>query len=144
MARYEVIARAQVDRRLISTEYIDMALLAHFLDLGMHLQRIDNLPNGQIAVVLQHRLCRTRKQNAAQHKAHHSLTMLGIPAADVQQIDLHRLSRKGRTLVRSWVGQGEPDGPCPAGVREPRKPLPNPPHLMAALDLPAPSRGWMP
>jgi hypothetical protein len=36
MARYEVIARAQVDRRLSSTEYIDMALLAHSLDKGMH------------------------------------------------------------------------------------------------------------
>jgi hypothetical protein len=143
MARYEVIARAQVDRRLSSTEYTDMALLAHFLDKGMHLQRIDNLPNGQFAVVLQHK-CRSRDQDAAQHKAHRSLTRLGIPAAGVQQIDLHRLSRKGRTLVRSWVGPGGPDGPGPAGVREPRKPLPNPPHLRAALDLPAPSRGLMP
>jgi hypothetical protein len=106
MARNEVIARAQVDRRLPWTEYIEMTLLAHFLD-------------------------------AAQHKAPRSLSMLGIPAADVQQIDLHRLSRKGRTLVRSWVGPGGPGGPGPAGVREPRKPLPNPPHLKVALDLPA-------
>jgi hypothetical protein len=62
--------------------------------------------------------------------------MLGIPATDVQQIDLHRLSRKGRTLIRSWVSPSGPAGPGPAGVREPRKPLPDPPHLKAALDLP--------
>lgn len=136
MSRYEVIARAQVDRRLFSTEYIDIALLAHSLDKGMHFQRIENLPDGQIAVVLQHK-SRSREQDAAQLKARRSLAMLGIPAADVQQIDLHRLSRKGRTLVRSWVGPGGPAGPGPAGVREPRKPLPNPPHLKAALDLPA-------
>jgi hypothetical protein len=136
MTRYEVIARAQVDRRLSTTEYIDMALLAHFLDKGMHFQRIENLPDDQIAVVLQHKAS-SRKQDAARHKAHRSLALLGIPAADVRQIDLHRLSRKGRTLVRSWVGPGGPAGPGPAGVREPRRPLPNPPHLKAALDLPA-------
>ena len=53
---------------------------------------------------------------------------LGIPAAQVQQIDLLRLSRKGRTLVRSWVGPDNPPGPEPAGDREPRNPLPTPPH----------------
>lgn len=133
MARYEVIARAQVDRSSFSTDYIDMALLAHFLDKGMHFRRIEDLPDGQIAVVLRHK-SRSRKHDAAQHKAQRSLSMLGIPAADVQQIDLHRLSRKGRTLIRSWVGPGGPAGPGPAGVREPRKPLPNPPRLKAALD----------
>jgi hypothetical protein len=121
---------------LFSAEHIDMALLAQFLDKGMHFKRLVNLPDGRIAVVLQHK-SRSRKLDSAQHKTQRSLSMLGIPAADVQQVDLLRLSRKGRTLVRSWVGPGGPAGPGPAGVREPRKPLPNPPHLKAALDLPA-------
>jgi hypothetical protein len=67
--------------------------------------------------------------------ANRSLAQLGIPATKVQQIDLIRLTRKGRTLVRSWVGPG-PTDPGSAGDREPRNPLPNPPHLKAERDLP--------
>jgi hypothetical protein len=135
MARYEVIARAKVDRRLSNSTYIDLALMSQLLDKGMRLQRIEDLPDGRIAVVLQHNLSK-RKHDAAAAMANRSLAQLGIPAAQVQQIDLHRLSRKGRTLVRSWLGPDNPPGPGSAGDREPRKPLPNPPHLEVSLDLP--------
>ena len=100
MARYEVIARAKVDRRLSNSTYIDLALMSQLLDKGMRLQRIEDLPDGRIAIVLQHNLSK-RKHDAAAEMANRSLAQLGIPAAQVQQIDLLRLSRKGRTLVRS-------------------------------------------
>lgn len=135
MARYEVVARARLDRHLSTTEYIDLAVKAHSLDTGMRFQRIDKLPDGQIAVVLQRRLG-NRKQDAAQQLAHRSLAHLGVPVTTVQQVDLHRMSRKGRTLVRSWLSPSGPAGPDGAGDREPRKPLPSPPYLKAALDLP--------
>ena len=135
MARYEVIARAKVDRRLSNSTYIDLALMSQLLDKGMRLQRIEDLPDGRIAIVLQHNLSK-RKHDAAAEMANRSLAQLGIPAAQVQQIDLLRLSRKGRTLVRSWVGPDNPPGPDPAGDREPRNPLPTPPHLKISLDLP--------
>ncbi|TCN44573.1 hypothetical protein EV644_101290 [Kribbella orskensis] len=135
MARYEVIARAKVDRRLSNSTYIDLALMSQLLDKGMRLQRIEDLPDGRIAVVLQHNLSK-RKHDAAAGMANRSLAQLGIPAAQVQQIDLLRLTRKGRTLVRSWVGPDNPPGPDSAGDREPRNPLPSPPHLEVSLDLP--------
>lgn len=134
MARYEVVARARVDRRL-PTQYSDRALKSHSLDKGMRFRRIENLPDGQLAIILQQKIS-PRRADAVHGMAHRSLAALGIPANSVQQLDLHRLSRKGRTLVRSWVGPGGPAGPGPAGVREPRKPLPTPPHLRAALDIP--------
>lgn len=134
MARYEVIARAKLDQRLPNA-YIDLALLSSSLDKGMRLQRVEDLPDGQIAVVLQRNLSK-RKQDDAALMANRSLAQLGIPATQVQQIDLFHLSRKGPTLVRSWTGPNGPSGPDPAGDREPRNPLPNPPHLNAALDLP--------
>jgi hypothetical protein len=135
MARYEVVARAQIGRHLPSPDSIDMTLKTHSLDKGMRFRRVDTLPDGQIAVVLQQR-ARPRRTDEVCAMAQRSLATLGVPAGSIYQLDLHRLSRKGRTLVRSWVGPGGPAGPGPAGVREPRKPLPNPPHLRAALDLP--------
>jgi hypothetical protein len=135
MARYEVIARAQVDRRLSDSDYLELALRGHALDKGMHFRRIEDLPDNRIAIVLQHKL-RPRKHDEAAMMANRSLAQLGIPAARVLQIDLIRMSRKGRTLVRSWVGPNGPSGPDLSGDREPRTPLPTPPHLKAALDLP--------
>ncbi|MGW1339696.1 hypothetical protein ACWCOV_01480 [Kribbella sp. NPDC002412] len=134
MARYEVVARAKTDRRLSDTDYIDLALKSHTLDKGMRFQRVEDLPDGTIAVVLQHKLS-PRKHDAACSMANRSLAQLGIPASQVQQIDLHRLSRKGRVLVRSWHTPQDPPGGA-AGDREPRRPSPNPPHLNAALELP--------
>ncbi|WP_132210982.1 hypothetical protein [Kribbella steppae] len=134
MARYEVVARAKTDRRLSDTDYITLALKSHSLDKGMRFQRVEDLPDGTIAVVLQHKLS-PRKHDDACTMANRSLAQLGIPASQVQQIDLHRLSRKGRTLVRSWQTPQPPPGD-PSGDREPRRPTPNPPHLNAALDLP--------
>ena len=131
MARYEVVARAKTDRRLSDTDYIALALKSQSLDKGMRFQRVEDLPDGTIAVVLQHKLS-PRKHDDACTMANRSLAQLGIPASQVQQIDLLRLSRKGRTLVRSWH---TPPGD-PSGDREPRRPAPNPPHLNAALDLP--------
>jgi hypothetical protein len=133
MARYEVIARAAVDRRLTNSAYLELALGSTTLDRGMHLQRIEDLPDGRVAIVM-HRNLSPRKHDEAALMANRSLAQLGIPAASVQQIDLLRLSRKGRTLVRSWVGPG--NGPDPSGDREPRNPLPAPPHLNASVDLP--------
>ncbi|MFI6680797.1 hypothetical protein [Kribbella sp. NPDC050470] len=133
MARYEVVARAKTDRRLSDTDYITLALKSHSLDKGMRFQRIEDLPDGTIAVVLQHKLS-PRKHDAACTMANRSLAQLGIPASQVQQIDLLRLSRKGRVLVRSWHTPPPPGDE--AGDREPRRPSPNPPHLTIALDLP--------
>lgn len=132
MARYEVVARAKTDRRLSDTDYLELALRSHALDKGMRFQRVEPLPDGMIAVVLQHKLS-PRKHDFACTMANRTLAQLGIPASQIQQIDLHRLSRKGRTLVRSW--HTPPPGD-PSGDREPRRPAPNPPHLNAALDLP--------
>lgn len=133
MARYEVVARAKTDRRLSDTDYLELAFRSHALDKGMRFQRVQGLPDGTIAVVLQHKLS-PRKQDTACTMANRSLAQLGIPASQVQQIDLHRLSRKGRTLVRSWLTPPPPADP--SADREPRRPSPNPPHLKAALDLP--------
>jgi hypothetical protein len=131
MARYEVVARARTDRRLTNSAYIDLALQSCSLDKGMRLQRVEDLPDGTIAVVLQQKFS-PRKHDAACAMANRSLAQLGIPAGQVQQIDLHRLTRKGgRSLVRSWVGPDE--GPGTAGDREPRRPKPTPPHLQAYL-----------
>jgi len=134
MARYEVVARAKTDRRLSDTDYIELALKSHSLDKSMRFQRVEDLPDGTIAVVLQHNLS-PRKHDDACTMANRSLAQLGIPASQVQQIDLHRLSRKGRTLVRSWHSPQPPPGD-PSGDREPRRPAPKPPHLKAALPLP--------
>ncbi|MEV0802794.1 hypothetical protein AB0I34_34245 [Kribbella sp. NPDC050281] len=134
MARYEVVARAKTNR-LSNADYIDLAFKSYALDAGMRLCRVEDLPDGTIAIVLQHKLS-TRKHDAACAMANRSLAQLGIPAHQVEQIDLHRLSRKGRTLVRSWSGPGNPPGPDPSGDREPRHPKPNPPHLSIHLDLP--------
>jgi hypothetical protein len=133
MARYEVVARAKPDRRLSNADYIDLALNSWSLDEGLRFQRIEDLPDGSIAVVLQHRMS-PRKHDAACAMANRSLAQLGIPASQVQQIDLHRMTRKGgRALVRSWVGPYNPPGPGTAGDREPRRPKPMPPHLRAYL-----------
>lgn len=134
MARYEVVARAKTDR-LFNAAYIDLAFKSYALDAGMRLCRVEDLPDGTIAVVLQHKFS-PRKHDSACAMANRSLAQLGIPANQVEQIDLHRLSRKGRILVRSWSGPGNPPGPDPSGDREPRNPKPNPPHLSIHLDLP--------
>ncbi|TCC45157.1 hypothetical protein E0H75_32145 [Kribbella capetownensis] len=134
MARYEVVARAKTNR-LSNADYIDRALGSYALDAGMRLCRVEDLPDGAIAIVLQHKLS-PRKHDSACAMANRSLAQLGIPANQVEQIDLHRLSRKGRTLVRSWSGPGNPPGPDPSGDREPRNPKPTPPHLSIHLDLP--------
>ena len=136
MARYEVVARAKTDRRLSDSDYLELALKSWSLDKGMRFQRVEDLPDGTIAIVLQHKMA-PRKHDQACGMANRSLAQLGIPAAQVQQIDLHRITRKqGRTLVRSWIGPNNPPGPDPAGDREPRRPNPAPPHLKAARDLP--------
>jgi hypothetical protein len=133
MARYEVVARAKPDRRLSNAAYIDLALNSCSLDKGLRFQRIEDLPDGTVAIVLQQKMS-PRKHDAACEMASRSLAQLGIPAAQVQQIDLHRLTRKGgRALVRSWVGPNNPPGPDTAGDREPRRPKPTPPHLRAYL-----------
>ncbi|TCO40627.1 hypothetical protein EV646_117168 [Kribbella antiqua] len=134
MARYEVVARTKTDRRLSDTEYIELALRSSSLDKGMTFQRVSDLPDGTVAIVLQQKMS-PRKHDAAHCMATRSLAQLGFPATQIQQIDLHRLSRKGRTLVRSWYTPQEPPGD-PSGDREPRRPAPNPPYLKAALELP--------
>jgi hypothetical protein len=132
MAPPEVVARAKPDRRLSNADYIDLALHSWSLDKGMRFQRIENLPDGSIAVVLQQKLS-PRHHDAAREMARRSLAQLGIPAAQVQRIDLHRMTRKGgRALVRSWAGPNNPPGT--AGDREPRRPKPTPPHLQAYRD----------
>jgi hypothetical protein len=133
MARYEVVARAKTDRRLSDSDYLELALKSWSLDKGMRFQRVEDLPDGTIAIVLQHKMA-PRKHDEACGMANRSLAQLGFPASQVQQIELHRLSRKGRTLVRSWSTPQDPPGT--AGDREPRRPKPTPPHLRAALDLP--------
>ena len=135
MARYEVIASAQVDRRQSTSDYFTMAKLSGRLDRGMHLRRVEDLPDGRVALILQHKFS-PRKQDEAALMANRTLAQLGIPATQVVQVDLLRLSRKGRTLVRSWTGPGNPPGPDPSGDREPRNPLPIPPYLNASLELP--------
>ncbi|MGW6276751.1 hypothetical protein [Kribbella sp. NPDC055071] len=132
MARYEVVARAKTDRRLSDSEYVGLALKSLSLDQGMRFQRVEDLPDGTIAIVLQRKLT-ARKHDEACGMANRSLAQLGFPASQVQQIDLHRLSRKGRVLVRSWSTPQDPPGT--AGDREPRHPKPTPPHLKAARDL---------
>ncbi|MEU4195243.1 hypothetical protein AB0E69_25315 [Kribbella sp. NPDC026611] len=134
MARYEVVARAKTDQRLSNSAYIELALKSGMLDKALHLQRVEDLPDGSIAIVL-HQKMSPRKHDAACGMANRSLAQLGIPASDVQRIDLHRLTRKGgRALVRSWQGPTTP--PDLSGDREPRHPKPTPPHLNASLDLP--------
>jgi hypothetical protein len=136
MARYEVVARAKTDRQLPDSAYLELALNSFALDKGLRFQRIENLPDGSIAVVLQHKMS-PRKHDAACAMANRSLAQLGIPAAQVQRIDLHRMTRKGgRALVRSWSGPGDLPGPDTAGDREPRNPKPTPPYLKASLELP--------
>ena len=133
MARYEVVARAKTDRRLSDSHYLELAVKLSALDKGMRFQRAEDLPDGTVAIVLQHKMA-ARKHDEACGMVNRSLAQLGIPASQIQQIDLHRLSRKGRTLVRSWNTRQDPPGT--AGDREPRRPNPTPPHLNAALDLP--------
>ena len=136
MARYEVIASAQVDRRQSTSDYFTMAKLSGRLDRGMHLQPgRETCPTAGSPSILRHKFS-PRKQDEAALMANRTLAQLGIPATQVVQVDLLRLSRKGRTLVRSWTGPGNPPGPDPSGDREPRNPLPAPPHLNASLELP--------
>ena len=78
MARYEVIARAKVDRRLSNSTYIDLALMSQSLDKGMRLQRIEDLPDGGIAIVLQHNLS---KRAVSTHRTHQAAACGGRPAA---------------------------------------------------------------
>lgn len=130
MARYEVTARTR------RSEHPGLALKARTLQTGMHLARVDALPDGSAAIVLQHRL-RRGGPDREQLLTHRTLAALGIQAGAVERIDLHLLTRRrGRTLVRSWPGPGRPEGPGNAGDREPRHPLPSPPSLQAEADLP--------
>ena len=137
MARYEVVARAKTERRLSDSDYLELAIRSCTLDKGMRFQRVEDLPDGTIAVVLQQNFS-PRKHDSACELANRSLAQLGIPASQVQQIDLHRMTRKGgRALIRSWIGPNNPPGPDPSGDREPRTPKPTPPHLTISLDLPS-------
>ncbi|WP_328996260.1 hypothetical protein OG394_16565 [Kribbella sp. NBC_01245] len=136
MARYEVIARAQVGRQLCRTDAIDLTLKGRGLSEGMRFERVEPRPDGEIAIVL-HRKFSSRNPDRANELTHRTLAVLGIPASQVRQIDVHRLARgKCPTLVRSWVNPADPGEPGTAGDREPRNPLPNPPHLRAELDVP--------
>ncbi len=134
MSRYEVIAHAKPVRRLTEPEYVALSLTSYPLDRGLRFQRLDELPDGKVAIVLQHKTS-ARKQDQAYAMAQRTLSQLGIAATEVERVDLHRVTRKhGRTLVRSWIG---PQGPGdPAGDREPRRPKPTPPQLRAARELP--------
>ncbi|MEV6285707.1 hypothetical protein [Kribbella sp. NPDC051770] len=125
MAQYEVIARTRQPRRLTTSAYLDSAKL----DKGMRFVRTETLPDGRVAVVLQHKSS-PRKHDFAAATAHRTLAQLGIPAIEVEQLDLFRLDKHGRALVRSWK-QPPAD---PSGDREPRRPLPNPPSLRAFRD----------
>jgi hypothetical protein len=129
MAQYEVIARTRLDRRLTTSAYPDLALDSPKLDKGMRFVRTEELPDGQLAVVLQHKSS-PRKHDLAATSAQRTLAQLGIPAAEVQQLDLIRLTKHGRALVRSWK-QYPGD---PSGDREPRRPRPTPPSLRAAKE----------
>ncbi|MEU8222054.1 hypothetical protein [Kribbella sp. NPDC048915] len=130
MAQYEVVARAKPVRRLSNAAYIDLALNSSSLDKALKFQRVEDLPDGTIAVVLQHKMS-PRKHDTARELANRSLAQLGIPARQVERIDLHRLTRKGgRALIRSWPGPHTPP-PGTAGDREPRQPKPTPPSLRA-------------
>jgi hypothetical protein len=129
MAQYEVIARTRLARRLTTSAYLDLALDSPKLDKGMRFVRTEELPDGQVAVVLQHKSS-PRKHDLAAATANRTLAQLGIPAAQVQQLDLVRLTKHGRALVRSWR-QYPGD---PSGDREPRRPHPTPPTLRATKD----------
>jgi hypothetical protein len=131
MAQYEVIARTRLDRRLTTSAYLDLALDSPKLDKAMRFARVEDLPDGQVAVVLRHKSS-PRKHDQAAATAQRTLAQLGIPAAQVQQLDLIRLTKHGRALVRSWT-QHPGD---PSGDREPRTPHPAPPHLRASNELP--------
>ncbi|MET7279731.1 hypothetical protein ABZS29_15955 [Kribbella sp. NPDC005582] len=134
MSRYEVIAHAKPARRLSEPEYVALSLTSYPLDRGLRFQRLDELPDGKVAIVLQHKTS-ARKQDQACAMAHRTLFQLGITAPEIERVDLHRISRKhGRTLVRSWISPQGPGGT--AGDREPRRPKPTPPSLRAARDLP--------
>ncbi len=129
MAQYEVIARTRLDRRLTTSAYLDLALDSPKLDKGMRFVRTEELPDGQLAVVLQHKSS-PRKHDLAAATAQRTLAQLGIPAGRVEQLDLVRLTKQGRALVRSWK-QYPGD---PSGDREPRKPRPTPPFLRASKE----------
>ncbi|TDD51081.1 hypothetical protein E1263_30455 [Kribbella antibiotica] len=132
MSRYEVIAHAKPVRRLSGPEYVALSLTSYPLDRGLRVQRASELPDGKVAIVLQHKAS-PRKQDHAYAMAQRTLVQLGITATEVERVDLHKVSRKhGRTLVRSWIS---PQGPGdPSGDREPRRPKPTPPQLRAARD----------
>jgi hypothetical protein len=134
MSRYEVIAHAKPVHRLSEPEYVALSLTSYPLDRGLRFQRMEDLPDGKVAIVLQHKAS-SRKQDEAYAMAQRTLFQLGIPATEVERVDLHRVTRKhGRMLVRSWIS---PQGPGDAaGDREPRRPKPTPPHLQAARELP--------
>src|SRR5689334_16138536 len=110
MAQYEVIARTRLARRLTTSAYLDLALDSPKLDKGMRFVRTEELPDGQVAVVLQHKSS-SRKHDLAAATANRTLAQLGIPATEVQQLDLVRLTKHGRALVRSWRQYpGDPSG----------------------------------
>ena len=129
MSQYEVIARTRLARRLTTSADPDLALDSPKLDKGMRFVRTEELPDGRLAVVLQHRSS-PRKHDFAAATANRTLAQLGIPATQVEQLDLIRLTKHGRTLVRSWK---QPPGD-PSGDREPRKPNPTPPFLRAVRE----------
>jgi hypothetical protein len=58
----------------------------------------------------------------------------GAPEADLYAVYRRRRAGRGR-LVASFPGSGGGDGL--AGVREPRRPLPDPGHLQAQRDVEA-------
>ena len=127
MARYEVTARATSPHGLLLGER------------RLHNARVRCVTSDgsdRWTVVLRPR-SRRGKPDGAWLVAQASVFELGIDPAAISQIDLHRVSRRGtrRTLIRSWSGPADP-GPGTAGTREPRKPLPSPPHLHVALPLP--------
>ena len=102
MSRYEVIAHAKPARRLSEPEYVALSLTSYPLDRGLRFQRLDELPDGKVAIVLQHKTS-ARKQDQAYAMAQRTLFQLGITATEVERVDLHRVSAN---TAAPWSGRG--------------------------------------
>jgi len=82
------------------------------------------------------RTVHARCAEAAYQSVRSGLIEAGVEAGarHVSTVRQRKRLRRSPVLLGSWaLGDGD-DGT--AGVREPRRPLPNPPHLRMALDVP--------
>lgn len=139
MARYEITACAVAAGLPPLTVLESQTLTPHSARLA-GLRRITESAPGELTFVFTPpRYLHPDSAETAWMAVHYTLKELGIHRTAFRQIDVHCVSRlRGRrTLIRSWTHRGRNGGPGAAGVREPRTPLPNPPHLRAELDPPA-------